>query len=68
MLSNLSPDCGDNSTAFSAREVRITLGESGFKKRLHRSFEIDREQKFGGNVRSDDTERPIVIKANEEKG
>ena len=68
MIHNLSPDWGDNSTAFIAREVRNALGELGFKKRSHQSFEIHREQKFGENVRSDETERPIVIKANDEKG
>ena len=68
MLHDLSPDWGDNSITSSASEVRNALREPGFEKRSHRSFEIDGEQKFEENVRSGDTERPIVIKANNEKG
>jgi hypothetical protein len=64
MIHGLSRDWGDNFITSSASEVRNALREPGFKKRSHRSFEIPGEQKFDENVRSDDTDRPIVIKAN----
>jgi hypothetical protein len=67
MIHDLSPDWGDNSTTSSASEVRNALRETGFKKRSHRSFEIRGKQKLDENVRSDNTERPIVIKANDER-
>lgn len=68
MIHGLSPDWRENSITSSASEVRNALREPGFKKRSHRSFEIHGEERFDENVRSNDTERPIVIKANNEKG